>query len=285
MIKIIADISSDIPKKVANERGIAVMPFYITMDNDESVLAGIDYEPEMFYEKLKTLKEIPKTGQTPPPVIEEFYRAAGKENQIIHITISGAATGTVNNAYRIAKQLNEEEGFDITVVDSRTFSMANGYHILCADDMAKEGKSKEEIVEYLEKAYARDTVYFTVDDLTFLKKGGRIKATTAGIAAALDIKPICHSADGLVEVFAKVRGMKKAISKMVEVAEKNMKDPKGGDFVILASECPEKVEYMKKLVSERLGTDKVSVYPIGPVITCHAGTNVLGMFFEQKDSE
>lgn len=285
MIKFITDISADIPREVVKSRNLTVLPFYIITDNDESFLADIDYTPQMFYDKLKTLQEIPKTNQTPPDIIEDTYRSLGRDAEIIHVTISAAGSGVVNSARIIANRLNEEEGFDITIVDSRTYSMGIGHHVLKAMDMADAGKTKAEIVEYLEKVYARDMVYFTVDDLTFLKKGGRIKATTAVIAKALDIKPILRNNDGLVEVFDKVRGTKKSISRLVDLAVEQMADPESGEIYILQSECPEKVELMKKLLNERLHPAKITVYDVGSIITCHAGTNVIGIFFEQKEEE
>ena len=284
MIKFIADISADIPKEIAEQKGLAIMPFCIIADDDETFVAGIDYTPQMFYDKLKTMKGVPKTGQTPLDCIEETYRKVGADGaQIIHVSIPEEGSGTINSCRMIAKRLNEEEGFDITIVDSRTYSFANGFHVLAAMDMAEQGKTRDEIVEYLEKSYSRDRAYFSVDDLTFLKKGGRIKATTATFAKALDIKPILRTNEGLVEVIDKVRGTKKSISKMVDYAVEKMDDPTNNEVVILESECPEKVEFMKKQLEEKLHPAKITAVDIGPIITCHAGTNVIGIFFKHKE--
>ena len=147
------------------------------------------------------------------------------------------------------------------------------------------GKTKEEIVDYLNHVYERDRAYFIVDDLTTLQKGGRIKATTMVITKLLDIKPILRTDNGKVEAFEKVKGLKKAISKMVNIAVENMTDPENGEVVLLSNEADDKLEIAKKMVEDKLNPKKISTYDVGPIITCHAGMGVIGIFFEHKETE
>jgi len=148
--------------------------------------------------------------------------------------------------------------------------------------MAQEGASKDEIVAFLKERFEKDRVYFIVDDLSTLKKGGRIKATTMVVSAILDIKPILYSNDGMVEAFAKVKGMKRALAKLVDCIEENIEDPQNTEICLLNADCPEKTEQLKKMIEERLETTNFINKEVGPIITCHAGVGVFGVYFRHK---
>lgn len=281
MIKIMADLAADIPKEVAEKHNIAILPFYINCE-DESILADVNYTPQMFYEKFRSLDEIPSTSQATPNILEDMYRSLGKEEPIIHVTISSNGSGIVNTARMISEKLNEDEGFDISIVDSQTYSYGIGANVVKAAEMAERGETKEAILDFLHERYEKDTVYFIVDDLKYLKKGGRIKATTMVISEILDIKPILRSNDGLVEAFAKVRGIKKAISKMVDLVAENIKDPSNATVYVLHADAPENAETTIKAIRERIAPAEIQLIEVGPVITCHAGVGVFGVYFEHK---
>lgn len=281
MVKIMTDLSADLTRKETEELDIAVLPFYINC-GDESVLADVDYTPQMFYEKFKSSEEPPRTSQATPEILENMYRELGKDEPIIHITIPANSSGIVNTARMISAQLNEEEGFDITVIDSSMYSYGIGANVIKAAEMAHSGASKDEISAYLRERFEKDRVYFIVDDLRHLQRGGRIKATTMVISEVLDIKPILWSNDGMVEAFAKVRGLKKAISKIVDIVEEKITDDKDAKICVLHADAPEKAETMKKLLEDRLGEGKVYIREVGPIITCHAGVGVFGLYFEHK---
>lgn len=280
MIKIMTDMSADITKEQAERYGIKVLPFYINF-GEESILADINYTPAEFYAKFKSMAEPPATSQATPDILEQMYRELGKENQIIHITIPANSSGIVNTARMIAGDL-ADEGFDITIIDSSLYSYGIGANVVEAAEMAEKGATKDEIVAYLNERFAKDRVYFIVDDLTTLKKGGRIKATTMVVSAILDIKPILYSNDGMVEAFAKVKGMKRALSKLVDCIEENIEDPKNTEIHILNADCPEKAEMLRDMIAQRLGTDKFRLAEVGPIITCHAGVGVFGLYFKHK---
>ena len=279
MIKIMTDLSADIAKYEAEELGIAVLPFYINC-GEESILADIDYTPQMFYEKFKASEEPPRTSQATPEILENMYRELGKDEPIIHITIPANSSGIVNTARMFSTQLNEEEGFDITVIDSSMYSYGIGANVVKAAEMAKSGASKDEICAFLRERFEKDKVYFIVDDLSHLKRGGRIKATTMVISEVLDIKPILWSNDGMVEAFAKVRGLKKAISKIVDIVEENIAE--GANVCVLHADAADSAETMKKLIENRIGEGRVYIREVGPIITCHAGVGVFGLYFEHK---
>ena len=102
------------------------------------------------------------------------------------------------------------------------------------------------------------------------------------IATVLDIKPILNINDGLVEAYRKVRGLKKAMSVLVDYAEERMDDPKNNEVIVLHSDAPDKVEIITQMLTERVNPNAISVMDVGPIITSHAGLGVIGIFFKHK---
>lgn len=281
MIKIMTDLSADITKEVAKSFDISVLPFYINY-SEESILADLDYTPDMFYEKFRSTEEMPATSQATPGILEDMYREIGKDQPIIHITIPANSSGIVNTALNISSRLNEEEGFDITVIDSSMYSLGTGVNVIEAAKMAKDGKSKDEIIAFLKERFQKDKVYFIVDDLKYLQKGGRIKATTMVVSKVLDIKPILWSNDGMVEAFDKVKGLKRAISKIVDVVAEKMEDPQSGTVYVLSADAPEKAELTAEMIKNKVNPKEIVLGKVGPIITCHAGIGVFGIYFRHK---
>lgn len=280
MIKLMTDKAADITKETAEELGIEILPFIINV-NGKALTADINLSPREFYGMIKDCEEIPTTSQMSPVDVEETYRRLGKENTIIHVTMSAAGSGINNTSNMIASQLNDE-GFDITVIDSATFSLPIGGPVIAAAKMARDGKTKQEIIEFLEGVYARNTAYILVDDLTFLKKGGRIKATTMAISKVLDIKPILTINDGLIEAVSKVRGLKKGIAALVDYVEERMEAPEENELVILDSDAADKVEILENMIKERINPKSIFHGELGPVITAHIGTGVVAVYFKHK---
>lgn len=280
MIKIVTDSAADIPKSIAEELDIEILPFMINIDGKQ-IVADKNLTPQEFYKMVENCVEIPSTSQMSPADLEDIYRKIGAENTIIHITMSARGSGINNTSNLVAAQLNDE-GFDITVIDSGKFTMIIGNTVIKAAKMARSGASKQEIIDFANENYARDTAYFLVDDLTFLKKGGRIKATTMAISKVLDIKPILFINDGLVEATRKVRGLKKSLSVLVDFIEERMENPEENEVMILDSDAPDKVEVIEEMIRERIKPKAITYAKIGPVITCHAGPGLVGVYFKHK---
>lgn len=281
MIRIMTDAAADIESSVAKELGIEILPFMIYI-GDKSIMADVDFDCKEFYRMVRESGEIPSTSQMSPADVEECYRRLGAEgDSIIHVTISAKGSGINNTSNMVAQQLNDE-GFDITVIDSSMFAYLIGRPVVEAAKMAKAGKEKTEIIDYLQECYRRDTAYFVVDDLTFLKKGGRIKATTMAISSVLDIKPILNINSGLVEAYKKVRGLKKAMSVLAGYAAERMEKPEENEVIILHSDADDKVEILKKMVEEKVAPKSISVGRLGPIITSHAGLGLVGIYFRHK---
>lgn len=281
MIRFIVDRGADIEKDVAEKLGIEVLPFIVNF-GEESITADKDMDVDAFYDKVRSSDVIPKTSQMAPADLEDVFRKLGNADPIIYISISAKGSGINNTAHLIAQQLCEDEGYDISIVDSTMYTMAIGAPVLDAVKMAQSGVSKDEVVAFLNETYAHDTAYFVVDDLTFLRKGGRIKATAMAISSLLDIKPILMITDGLVEAYKKVRGLKKAMSCLVDYVEERMDNPEENELLILDTDAPDKVKVLEELLHERVNPKKINYCKIGPVITAHAGLGLIGVYFKHK---
>lgn len=283
MIRFMTDVAADITADIAKEMDITVLPFMIHF-GEKSIKADENLDYDSFYQTVRESDVIPSTSQMSPADIEELYRKLGAEGDpIIHVTISAKASGINNTSHMVAEQL-KDEGFDITIIDSTTFSYPISKVVIEAAQMAKEGREKQEIIDYMTACYKRDNAYFVVDDLTYLQKGGRIKATTMAISKALDIKPILSINDGLVEAYQKVRGLKKAMSVLTGYVEERMDAPEENEVYILHSDAPDKVEILKKQVEEKVNPKAIKVMNIGPIITSHAGLGLVGIYFKHKQS-
>ena len=222
-IKIITDSGSDIRREVAEKLGIRMLPISFTFDGDTYYREGIDMSREEFYEKLsKSDAPVPKTAQVTPIQYEEAFNEEYDNgyDTLIVVSISSKGSGMYQNAVMSAREVMEERGGEIIVVDSMGFSCIYSGAVIHAAKMLASGSGKDEIVEYLKEATQSMKAYFLVDDLLHLKKGGRINAATLVVANMLDIKPVLAIKDGVVVQDGKLRGSKKLMKKLLNILEK-----------------------------------------------------------------
>lgn len=286
-IKIITDSSCDIPRHYKDELDIAICPLSVTIDG-ETYREWYDITPSQFMEKLVSAKDFPKTALAGPESFLAEYKAAEEAgfDEAIVITIAASSSGTHQSA-KIAAEMYEDEGgkCKITVFDSKKLSFAYGIFVIEAGKMAKEGKETAEIMERIEFLSRHSEVYFGVDTLEYLKKGGRINPAKAAVGSLLDLKPILSLKGGKVEQLETVRGSKKVFSTMIQ----RLKDNKG--------EAPyEKVYFgfsgddskMKKLMEkyfDEFGEPEYEIFEIGVVVGAHAGPGLAAVFVINPEFE
>lgn len=280
MIKFIVDAASDITPGDIEKYGISVIPLAINFEN-ETLKSYLQLDNEEFYKTLNASPTIPTTSLASPAEIEEIYRSIGKEHTIIQATLAGKGSGTYSSCTIMAEKLNKE-GFDITVIDSETFSVGIGAPVIRAAEMAANGADKDTIIEFLRTEYKENTIYAFMNDLKNLKKGGRIRATQMVIAEILGIKPLVQVFGGLVEAREKVKGTKGAINRIAAITAEKIKP--GSEVYILYgdTEARANAEALGKLVAENAKPSKITFEQAGPVITIHAGPSLVGICFKQK---
>ncbi len=279
-IKIICDSSCDVPRQYEEELNISFAPLTIDIDG-ELYLDRISITAAEFYAKLETCKNTPKTALAGPEMFLEQYKKAKEEgyDAIIAITIASVASGT-HQAAKIAAELMKEEApeVDVTVVDSQALSFAAGLQVIEAAKLAKAGASKQEILDRIRYIQLHFDVYFTVDSLEYLKKGGRISAAKAAIGTMLDLKPILTLKDGLVVQVENVRGEKKAMGRIVELISQNIGATPLEQVYIGHGTVPGKVEFLAKKLGSATGITDYETFEIGVVIGAHAGPGLSAVF-------
>ncbi len=276
-IKIMADSPCDIPLSLANESDITIIPIKFTIDGT-TYRDKYDMEIQEFYKVLRETGAVPVTSQITPLEFEEAFREEAKDyDEIIAIILSGSSSGTFQNA-NLAKSIVEDEtDVKIHLVDSQSFSFAYGYSVLKAAKMVKEGKTSSEIIEKLNNILSTQKVYFGVETLDYLKKGGRIKTTTAVIGGILDIRPVLMIKDGLVSAIDKVKGEKKFFSKIIEYVVSAAAEIENHKIYVLHSDVPEKAEILKGMLREKGLKPEEEQFYVGPVIGTHAGPGAYGI--------
>ncbi|WP_176461658.1 DegV family protein [Anaeromicrobium sediminis] len=275
-IKIITDSLSDIPKEVAQKYDICVLPLKVRfgeVEYEDQVTITIDE----FFEKLEKSTELPKTAQViPSAYIEKIEKYLSEGYEIIIINGSSKVSGTHQSAL-IAKDATDPE--KVHVIDTLSLSYGCGMMAVEAARMAKEGKTKEEIIEKINSMIDRVEVLFSVETLEYLKKGGRLSPAKAMIGNLLNLKPILHIEGGEIEVMDKVRGSKKIIRKMIDMCRSMSLDGKIGSITLIHGKNEKSFEKMKEEVREELKPVEILESRIGPTIGTHTGPSLIGIIF------
>lgn len=275
-IRIVTDSTADIPASVRELLGIEMVPLKVHIDG-ETYLDYIDLQAETFYKMLPNAKAFPKTSQPSPAEFVEVYKRLLLEpdTEIISIHVSSALSGTYQSAV-LASSLLEQEGA-VTVIDSKTVTYGSGMLAIAAAKAASEGKSKAEIFEIITKLRENTRIYFLVDTLEYLQKGGRIGKASAMLGSLLNIKPILSiDQDGEVYSVDKVRGQKRALSRMLELIGQEF----GNEPIHIALKYTNNLhalEEIEELMKQQFQVESVQYTSIGPVIGAHVGPGTSGI--------
>ena len=275
-IQIIIDSMIDMPKDILNKYSIMVIPLTIVFGNEE-YKDGVDLTDKQFYEKLSKSKNLPQTSQiTPNTFMDVFKKVLNEGKKILCINGSSKASGTFQSAV-VAK--NSLESDKIEVFDTMALSLGAGIFVYEAAKMVSEKKDLKEIIEHLNTMKMQVDHIFTVDTLEYLKKGGRLNPMKATIATMLNIKPILTVVDGLVEPLDKVRGKKKVIGKMIELARERGKTFDDKVIGISHADCKDMLNLLKEQVIKDLKPKEIIIADIGCTIGTHAGPGALAIFY------
>lgn len=213
--------------------------------------------------------------------IEEFKKYVMQGKSVIYIGFSSALSGCVSSAEAARKNIYEEfPDADITVIDTKCASLGQGLMVTYAVDMLKEGCSKQEIVDWVEENKLRMNHWFTVEDLIYLKRGGRISSSTAIIGTILNIKPVMHVNDeGRLIPVTKVKGRKKSLKALAQRLFDEIVNPEEQVIAISHGDCLEDANYLRELILSSVKVKDVIINNVGPVIGSHSGPGTVALFF------
>ncbi|WP_239617161.1 DegV family protein [Cohnella mopanensis] len=276
-VVLVTDSTADIPIEVREKLGISMVPLKVNF-GDETFLDNITLQPTQFYEKLTSFGGLATTSQpSPADFYDVFKKLTDEGHAVISIQLSAALSGTYQSATIAQSML--DEGADVTVIDSKSASFGYGQLVVTAAEMAASGVSKEEIIAEIHRMRSELRLYFLVDTLEYLRKGGRIGKASAVLGSLLNIKPILSiDSEGVVFPFDKVRGQKKAMARIAEVLEADVKDAPVNLTIAKTPGHEAGVSEISELIKQQLNVQSYRETEIGPVIGTHAGPGTIGLF-------
>lgn len=279
-IALITDSASDISLELLEKNNIKMLPFKI-LYSDKEYEDRIDITPQMMYERLK--REIPKTALPSVEKITNVFKEIIREgySHAIFITISAAFSGTYNAIRLVSEDFPEIETL---VFDSKTLTMAQGAMALETAELIKKGKTFDEIKEILPTFREKIDLFFTIDTLEYLQKGGRIGKVAGTIGELLNLKPIITVADdGTYRTAAKVRGSKQAVSKLTEIFKSYLEKGKYKAW-ILDGNGTDKVESLYESIKSLPNVVECTIAgTIGPALGVNTGPGLVGLAIEKID--
>lgn len=276
MTIIVADTTCGLPRDLLAERRIPLIP-QVVMFGEDSFHDDKEMDTASFLQRLKAAKALPKTAAPEPPLYYPVFEEARKNGEsVVVVAPTGKASGTVRSAQTAAQEFQD---VDIRIVDTQTISCNLGSLVLVADDMAKAGKSASQIVAKLEDMIPRGRIYFLVDTLEYLAKGGRIGGAKRLVAELLEIKPILQIKDGQVESFEQQRTKKRALARLVEIVAEQCP---GGDethLCVLQVEAESEAQALVTELKSKVNVPNIPIYELPPAIVVHAGPRAMGVGF------
>lgn len=281
-IKIITDSTSYIPEELLKKYDIRVVSLEVVMGNES--FRELDMDKNNFYVEMEESNKIPSSSQpTPDEMMNEYKKILENGDDILGIFISSNMSGTYSSAHVIKDMVLEEyPNRRIEIIDSRSNCMQMGYSVLAAARVAKNGGSMEEAISACEDVIGKSRFLFTPDNLTYLRKGGRIGGASALVGSILQIKPILTVENGITTVFEKVRTKKKAINKIIDTALEEIEKKGLGEIIVHHINNENEALEIAKQLSEKLEID-AQITAIGPVIGLHVGPGAVGIAYYTKN--
>lgn len=280
------DSDSDLPFQIADEKQIPVVKMPYTLNGEEFFDDnGREGRSKAFFDAMRA-GAMPSTSLLPTEVYLDYFEPILKEKDLLFIAFSSKMSNTILNIYEAREQLLKkypERKF--IVVDTLSISIPQTLLILGAHELYEQGKPMEEVAAWVEANRMRAHAWFTVDDLVYLKRGGRISSTSAIFGSMLDIKPILViGKGGKVDPAEKVQGRKKALRTIAERTAENIENPESQTLMIMHADTPEDAERLRELIMQKVPTLRdIAIVPIGPVIGSHCGPGTLAACFMGKE--
>ncbi len=284
--RIITDSASNIPSGILKEKKITVIPLSY-FENGKEVLANPyeEFDFKAFYDKMRDNIDF-KTSQVPPDRCADFFEPILKGGEdILFVSLSAGVSGTYNSAKIAAEELlTKYPERKIRLINSCGADMGEGLIVLKGAELLEKGVSLDSAAEELEIYVQRVAQIFTVDDLKYLRKSGRISGFSAKIGSALNIKPILKgSSEGTIVSFSKVRGKKAAIRAIFERFVKTVEKPENQVIAISQADCQEDAEELKRLILSHCSPKEIMIVGFESVMGCHVGPGALALFFEGRE--
>src|SRR4051794_2507957 len=278
-VKILADSACDLPKSYYEENNVILFPLKVQL-NDQAYEDVKNIDPKKVYDAIRS-GIVPKTSQVSPLLFEQVFTEMAENNEDgIYIAFSSELSGTYSTAVMILDQVKEKyPNFQLAVIDTKCASLGTGLIVMEAARLANNNATKEEILEDVRFRYEHMEHIFTVEDLDYLAKGGRVSKASAFLGGLLNIKPILNMEDGKLVPIEKIRGKKKVLRRLLELIKERGSDIQGQVVGISHADNEETALEMKAMIEEELHPKEVYISSIGSAIGAHTGAGTISIFF------
>ena len=281
------DSDSDLPFHLKEKYDIPVvyMPYALNGKEYFDDL-GQTLDHKSYYDAMRNGANPVTSALNEAAYIDYFEPILKSGKDLLFVAFSSKLSCTLQAAGTAREELLKKyPDRKITIVDTLSISGPMALLVLKAHEMYRAGKPMEEVASWLENNKLRCQAYFTVDDLKYLKRGGRISGAAAVVGTMLDLKPIIvEASDGSLQAGEKVRGRKKALAYIVDAMMKAEPDPAESPIIVLNADAPEDAERVKASVEQKLPGATVLIEHVGPVIGAHAGPGTVALCFLGKEN-
>ncbi|MCR4963425.1 MAG: DegV family protein [Firmicutes bacterium] len=282
---IISEATSDLAPELARQADVHIIPMPVGVEEDSYLYSPIpedgNIDTETFYALQKAGKSV-HTSQINGAVYNEVFQKYLQEGyDILYIGFSSGLSNSVLAGDNCLKELAQQyPDRRMYCVDSLSASVGEGMLLYAAAKKRQAGMDIDTLYAWVEENKLHFCHWFTVDDLSYLRRGGRISATSATLGTVIQIKPVMHvDNEGHLINVAKAHGRKKAMLAMAEMMQKTWLPDADTTVFIGHGACPEDAEALRQMVLQRCPRAEITIMPIGPIIGAHSGVGTLALFF------
>jgi DegV family protein with EDD domain len=278
-VRILTDSGCDLPLHYLEENHVTLFPLKVLLNNQEYEDL-LTIESKTIFNAIRS-GQVPKTSQVSPALFEESFTDMALHNEDgIYIAFSSQLSGTYQTAVMMYEQVKEKyPDFNLTIIDSKCASLGCGLIVREAVRLSNDGAAHEEIVKRAHFLSSHMEHLFTVEDLDYLAKGGRVSKASAFLGGLLNIKPLLNVEDGKLVPIEKIRGKKKLMNRIIEVMKERGVRFEEQTVGISHADVETTALEMKQLIQTELHAKEVTITEIGGVIGSHTGPGTIAIFF------
>jgi len=275
---VVTDSTAYIPEDLCKKLNITVVPLSVIWDG-ETYSDGVTMKPSDFYTRLKTAKVMPSTSQATPAGMQKAFSGLLEQGyEVMGVFISDKLSGTLDSARQARQELSSAQD-KIALFDSETISMALGFQALALARAASAGASLKDCQKLAKEVRPNTGVYFAVETLEFLQRGGRIGGAARLLGSALNLKPILTITEGKVDSADRVRTSAKAYDRVIELVAEKCAGKSNIRLATLEANAEENAKAVLKKASDRLNAVESILSAVSPAIGTHTGPGTVGLAY------